>query len=105
MQLRIVVLFNLRKGTDVAAYEAWAKTVDIPTVNGLASIERFTVHKAKSVLGSEARPPYEYVEIIDVKDVDRFGPDVATETMKRISAEFQAFADNPTFIVTEPVPA
>ena len=103
--MRIVVLFNLRREADRDAYENWAKSVDIPTVNGLASIERFTVHKATGVFGSDARPPYDCIEVIDVKDVDRFGPDVSTDAMKRISAEFQAFADNPTFIVTEPVAA
>jgi hypothetical protein len=38
-----------------------------------------------------------------VKDPERFGADVATDTMKRIASEFQAFADNPIFVVTEPV--
>lgn len=103
--MRIVVLFNLRKETDRIAYENWAKTVDIPFVNGLASIGGFSVHKATGVLGSDAKPPYDYIEIIDVKDIERFGPDVSTDAMKRISAEFQAFADNPVFIVTAPVPA
>lgn len=101
--MRIVVLFNLRGETDRAAYEKWAKEVDAPTVNGLPSIERFTVHRCASLFGSDASPPYQYVEIIDVKDTERFGADVSTETMKRVSAEFQAFADNPIFVVTEPV--
>jgi len=35
MAAKILVLFNLNEGTSVADYEAWAKTVDIPTVNGL----------------------------------------------------------------------
>jgi hypothetical protein len=101
--MRIVVLFNLRGETDRAAYEKWAKDVDAPAVNGLPSIGRFTVHRCASVLGSDASPPYQYVETLDVKDPERFGADVATDTMKRIASEFQAFADNPIFVVTEPV--
>ena len=31
----IVVLFNLKRDADVADYEAWAKTVDIPNVRRL----------------------------------------------------------------------
>ncbi len=99
--MRIVVLFNLREGVDEAAYQAWAKATDIPVVNGLASIASFSVHQVTGVLGSDAKSPYQYIEVIDVADMDQFGQDVATETMKRISAEFQTFADNPTFLTTQ----
>ena len=101
--MRIIVLFNLRKDADEAAYQAWAKDSDIPTVNGLKSISSFRVHRATGLLGSDAAPPYQYIEIIDVADRDQFGRDVSTETMKRISSEFQQFADNPTFITTEEI--
>lgn len=98
--MRIIVLFNLKAGVDVCTYEAWAKSTDIQVVNGLASIAGFSVHAATGVLGSDAKPPYAYVEVIDVADMEQFGRDVATDTMKRVAAEFQQFADNPTFITT-----
>ncbi len=100
---RIVVLFNLKPSADRDAYENWARTVDIPGVNALPSIEKFSVHAAESLLGTDAKPPYEYLEVIDVADMDQFGKDVATEAMKRISAEFQQFADNPAFVVTRTI--
>ena len=96
--MRIIVLFNLRPEVSATDYEAWARTTDIPVVNDLPSIEAFSVHKATGVLGSDATPPYEYVEIVDVADMDGFGQDVSTETMKKIAAEFQALADNPIFV-------
>jgi hypothetical protein len=102
---RIVVLFNLKPGVDPEVYETWARSTDIPVVNGLASIGGFSVHASTGVLGSDARPPYSYVEIIDVADMDKFGADVATETMQKIAAEFQTFADNPTFIMTRTLEA
>lgn len=100
MVTRIVALFNLKPGVTAADYEAWAKRVDIPTVNGLKSIDSFEVFKSVGLLGSEARPPYAYVEIIDVADMDQFGKDVATETMQRVAAEFQAMASDLSFILT-----
>jgi hypothetical protein len=99
---RIVALFNLKPGVSVADYEAWAKESDLPTVNGLASIDKFEVFRSAALLGSEAPPPYQYIEIIDVADMDAFGADVASETMQAIAAQFQALADT-TFIVTEKV--
>ena len=52
MVAKILVLFNLKPGTSVDDYENWAKTVDIPTVNGLGSIEKFEVFKTTGLLFS-----------------------------------------------------
>ena len=98
--MRIVVLFNLRKETDVPEYENWARSVDIPVVNGLKSIAGFSVHKIAGILGSDAEAPYKYVEIIDVSDMEQFGMDIATDEMKRIASQFQSYADNPLFLMT-----
>ena len=100
---RIVVLFNLRDGVAAADYEAWARATDSPTVNGLTSVAAFTVHRSASLLLGEGAPPYQYVEIIDVDDMDGFGTEVGSETMQKVAAEFQQFADNPTFIMTEDI--
>jgi len=98
---RIVVLFNLKADADRVAYEEWAKSADLPTVNGLPSVENFTVHRATGLLGSEAPSPYEYVEILDVTSMDGLVADISTDAMQAIAAQFQKFADGPQFIVTE----
>lgn len=100
--MRIIALFNLKPGVTRERYESWARTTDIPTVTGLASIADFQVMRATGLLGSSAAPPYQYVELIDVADPDQFGRDVASEEMSRISAEFQSIADV-VFLITEPV--
>lgn len=100
--MRLIALFNLRPGISVDAYEAWARTVDLPTVNALGSVESFTVFRVTGLLGSAAPAPYGYVEIIDVPDMERFGSDVAGETMQAIAAAFQDMADV-TFLTTEPL--
>jgi len=99
----IVVLFNLKPGTDVAAYEAWAKSTDLPTVRGLKSIAGFDVFRTTGLLGSDAKPPYAYVETIAVKDMGLFGEEVSTATMQKVAGEFQAFADNPMFILMDKI--
>lgn len=101
MPTRIVALFNLKPGVSPAQYEAWAKSVDLPTVNGLQSIEKFEVFKSAGLLGSEAKPPYAYIEIIDVGDMAKFGEDVATAAMQKVAGEFQAMADDLVFILTD----
>lgn len=99
--MRIVVLFNLKPGTDVAAYEEWARTRDMPGVRSLTSIDDFQILRATGLLGTDAAPPYRYIEIIDVNDMEGFGKDVGSEAMQKVAGEFQAFADNPQFILTE----
>lgn len=98
---RLVVLFNLKSGITADDYERWAKTTDIPTVNGLESVDGFSVHRAAGLLTGDGAAPYQYVEIIDVNDMDRFGAEVSSETMQKVASEFQAFADDPVFILTE----
>jgi hypothetical protein len=99
---QIIVLFNLRPGISASDYEAWAKRVDIPTVGGLKSIASFSVLKSTSRLGSSAPPPFQYIEIIGIRDMSAFAADIATEPMKRVAAEFGNFADA-VFINTEPL--
>ena len=98
---RIVVLFNLKDAASAAAYEAWARSTDLPVVNGLDSVDGFSVHRASGMLGSDASPPYQYIEIIDVNDMELFGEEVSTDTMQKVAGEFQAFADAPLFILTD----
>ena len=102
--MRIIALFNLKPGVAVADYEAWAKSVDLPTVIGLPSIDAFEVFRTTGLLGSEAASPYAYIEIIDVNDMEQFGQDVATPIMQAIANDFQGMADV-TFITTEQIKA
>lgn len=97
----VIVLFNLKPGQSAADYEKWAKDTDVPTVVGLKSVDDFRVYRAKGILGSDARSPYQYVEVLAVNDMNGLMADIGSETMQKIAAAFQSMTDNPTFIVTE----
>ncbi|WP_194745400.1 REDY-like protein HapK [Thermaurantiacus tibetensis] len=99
--MRILVLFNLKPGVDPAAYEQWARTTDIPGVRALASVADFRVHRVTGLLGSDAPAPYAYAESIDIEGLESFLADVASETVQKVAAEFQTFADSPVFLLTE----
>jgi hypothetical protein len=99
----ILVLFNLKAGASISDYEEWARAKDIPTVRGLKSVSAFNVLRATSVLGSDAKPPYQYAEIIEVPDMPAFFADVSTDVVQAGAKQFQAFADNPTFIVCDAI--
>jgi hypothetical protein len=99
----VIVLFNLRDGVDPAEYENWAKSTDLPIVRGLDSIESFSVFRSSGLLGSDEKPPYQYIEVIEVGDMGRFGEEVATETMQKVAAEFQEHADGPLFLMADSI--
>lgn len=101
--MRVFVVFNLKPGVDPAEYEAWAKSSDIPTVRSLGSISRFEVLRSTGLLGSDDRPPYAYIETIDVQDDAAFGADISTPAMQKIAAQFQTYADNPQFMVMQDI--
>lgn len=103
--MRIIVLFNLRPGVDPALYEAWATSTDAPTVRGLPSVAGFRVHALTGLLMGEGTLPFQYIEVLDVADMNQLGPDISTPTMQAISAQFQTFADNPIFLTTREVGA
>ncbi len=97
----LLVLFNLKDEASKEAYEKWAQTTDVPTVKGLTSVNDFKVYRLNALMGSGGTPPYQYCEVIEVNDMDLLGKEVSTENMQKIAGEFQAFADNPVFIVSE----
>lgn len=99
--MRIICLFNLKPTVDPQDYEAWARGVDIPGVNGLSSVYDFTVHRATGLFGSDGPSPYQYVEIIDITGLDHFVADVSTEAFQAVAGKFGEFADNPQFILTQ----
>lgn len=99
--MRIICLFNLKDGASADAYEAWARGTDIPGVNALASVAGFSVHKATGLFGSDAKPRYDYIEVIDIHGIEDFVTDVSNPEFQKVAAAFGEFTDNPTFILTE----
>ncbi len=95
----VIVLFNLKNPATAAEYERWARDVDLPTAGSLQSVERFEVLKAQGLFGG-GDSPYQYFEILRIKDMQGFEADVGSAEMQKVAAQFQVFADNPVFVVT-----
>ncbi len=102
--MRVVVLFNLKPDTNVADYEEWARTRDIPGVRSLPSIDDFQIYRTTGLLGAGGAAPYDYVEIIDVADMDGFATDASGAPSQEIAREFRAFlGTEPVYMLTEPL--
>jgi len=97
----IIVLFNLKPDVSREQYEAWARNSDLPVVNALDSVDAFEVLKARGLLIGEGQPSYEYFEIIRVNDMQAFANDLNDPAAQAGAAQFQAYADNPLFILVD----
>lgn len=99
----LVVLFNLKDDSAREAYEKWAKETDVPTASSMTSVDSFKVFKLGNIMGTEDASPYQYCEVLEINDMAKLGEEVGSEAMKKVAGEFQAFADNPMFIVSEQI--
>lgn len=102
--MHIFAVFNLKPGVSEDDYLAWARSSDLPTVNALPSIASFRVFRATGVLGSDAKPPFGWIEVLDIADMEQFGKDVATAAMGEVAAAFNNMVEV-TFVTTEEVVA
>ncbi len=100
--MRIIVLFNLKPGVTAADYEDWSRTRDIPGVRSLPSVDDFTVLRTTGLLGSQAKAPYDYVEIIEVADLDGFFKDTTSDASQAVAREFREWlGSEPLYLMTE----
>lgn len=100
---KIIVLFNLKPGVAVEEYEKWAREKDIPTVRSLISVSHFQVLKMGNLLGTEKASPYQYCELIDVKDMNKFYTELGSDKVQEGAKTFNGFAEAPLFIVSNPI--
>ena len=49
----LIVMFDLKPGQSVEEYEEFAKTIDVPGVKRMNSVDEFRVYKSESLLFSE----------------------------------------------------
>ncbi|GAL34336.1 hypothetical protein JCM19240_1244 [Vibrio maritimus] len=97
----LIVFFNLKNDTDETAYLNWAKEADLPTVNRLNSVSSFNVYKGLNMFGAQNTSPWDYFEVIEVSSEEAFLEDVQTAEMQVIVEQFNSFAKDAQFIVTE----
>lgn len=97
----IIVLFNLKDDVAKEEYENWVASTDLPTVRNLRSVDNFQVFRSTGMLGSDDQPSFDYVEMISLNDETAFYEEIGSELMQGVAEQFQSFADNPQFILTQ----
>jgi hypothetical protein len=76
MTTRVFFLNRLAEGVRGEEYEAWVRERDYPTARALPSIRSYDVVRLDGPL-REGDVPYDYIEVVDVTDLDAYKKDLA----------------------------
>lgn len=99
----LLVLFDLRPGVDPAAFERHLVDVDLPALRRLECVDDVTLLRAGGLLGSDAPPPARYVEVVEVRDLERLVQDLATPERQDAAEALAPWVTPPTYLVCERV--
>jgi hypothetical protein len=72
MAHRVFFLNRLRESADRAEYEAWIRRVDYPVARAQDAIRSYTVTRIDGTLTGEGGSPYDYLEVIEISDLDAY---------------------------------
>ena len=89
----MVVLVDLKEGVDPADYERWVERSYAPAVGGLPSVSDWRNHRVTGLLGTDEKPPHQYVVTLQVGDMRALGRDMARPEMERLIPELHEYAD------------
>jgi hypothetical protein len=96
----MIVPIKLKDGADPAEYEKWAQERDIPTATSLPTVDSFHLYRVASLIDGNPAP-YDYVEVIEINDIENFPKDVASEPMQKIAEELGAFLGDGAFLLSD----
>jgi len=102
--MQLIILYNLKDGVSRDDFHTWIRTIDYPTMRGLARVDSFKTYMTKELLMGDGSPSVGYVEIFDIPDLGGFiAEDLGGDTVQGIMGQFMGFADAPEFIICEEV--
>ena len=68
----VFFLNRLHDGADPAEYEEWIRRVDYPIARAQGAITSYTVARIEGTLSGEGKSPYDYLEVIEVSDLEAY---------------------------------
>jgi hypothetical protein len=100
---RVFFLNKLRDGVDPADYERWVRAVDYPFARSLPSIRSYVVTRLDGVLDSKERPAYDFLEVVEVTDLDEYKAELSPERpeVKAFDEEWLSFVGETTAVYGE----
>jgi hypothetical protein len=88
-----VVFFLNRLHAHVRAedYERWVKEVDYPTARTIPSIIDYKVTRIEGLLNGDTVPPYQYIERVEITDLDSYRRDLDAPALDEFKQAWMAW--------------
>ena len=98
----VYFLNRLRPGVRGDDYERWVREVDYPTARSLRTIRSYVVARTPATL--EGQPsPYDYVERVEITDVDDYRAELADPSMADFSGQWSGYVGESVAVVGEEI--
>jgi REDY-like protein HapK len=76
--MKVVFFLNkLHESVKARDYERWVREVDCPTARTIPSIVDYRVARIEGLLEGDEEPPYQYIERVEITDLDSYRRDLA----------------------------
>ena len=79
MAYRVFFLDRLKEGADPRDFERWVRDVARPFTERAESIDGYVVTRLDARLEGEEPPPYDYVEVVEVSDLEAYKAELSPE--------------------------
>ena len=79
MAQRAFFLNKLRDGVDPREYERFVREVDYPFASRVPTIRSYVVTRLDGLLEGEGKPPYDYLEVVEITEVDAYRASLAPD--------------------------
>lgn len=85
----VFFLSKLKPGVAAANYETWLREFDYVRAKELSSILSYRTHRIQGHLREEAAIPYDYLEVIEVTDLEQYRKEITEHpAAQAITAEW-----------------
>jgi len=91
MAQRVFFLNTLKDGVEPAQYESWIRRVDYPVARAQPSIKSYVVTRLAGLLTGEGEPPYQYLEVIEITDLEAYREGLHTAEMEQLLQEWSTY--------------
>ncbi|MHB8621267.1 MAG: hypothetical protein ACYDAG_17170 [Chloroflexota bacterium] len=94
----VFFLNRLRPGVSASEYERWVRAVDYPTARGLVTVKDYRVARVNGLLDGSGTAPYDYVERVELTDLEDYRRELRHPEMKDFSKQWSAFVGESTAV-------
>tara|TARA_B100001013_G_scaffold214777_1_gene130810 strand:- start:303 stop:605 length:303 start_codon:yes stop_codon:yes gene_type:complete len=98
---KVFFLNKLKKDVKPSDYEKWVKERDYPVARNVKAIKAYDVYKINGAFWGDQT--YDYIEVIDVTDVESYGKAAETPEVKKLLEEWQEYIAECIPVHGEPV--